>query len=111
MTMSVSDDLPYDAEQALLALARNLVFARKKRRWRQQDVADRSGITRSTVRKIELGDPNVSMKNYLKVMSLYPGIELLAKVNLTEDQDSLVTSHLEELPLRVRHQRVLDNDF
>lgn len=109
--MKTVNELPYDAEQSLAQLARNLVFARKKRQWRQQDVCERAGITRTTLRKIEAGDPNVSMKNYLKVMSLFPGIEQLAQVNLPDEEVAIQNAYLEALPLRVRGKKTLDNDF
>ena len=48
-------------KQALKLLGTQIKLARKERRIAEQDLADRIGIARSTLQKIEKGDPQVDI--------------------------------------------------
>jgi len=60
----------------LQVLGENIKLARKRRRLTQSLIADRTGLSRLTVRKIENGEPSVSIGHYINV---------LAVLNLAED--------------------------
>jgi transcriptional regulator with XRE-family HTH domain len=49
-------------------LGKRLKAARLRRRYSAETVAQRAGITRRTLYRIELGDPGVSFGNYARVM-------------------------------------------
>ena len=66
-----------NAESILPALARilggfgeKLKAARLRRRYSADMVAQRAGIARATLHRIELGDPGVSFGNYARVMQV-----------------------------------------
>jgi len=62
-------------------LGENLKLARLRRRLSAEQVAQRSGISRATLHKIEKGDPTVAMGSYfmvLNVLGLEHEIEHLA---------------------------------
>lgn len=48
-------------KQALELLGRQIKLGRKERRMSEQDLAERIGIARSTLQKIEKGDPQVDI--------------------------------------------------
>lgn len=62
-------------------LGENLKLARLRRRLSAEQVAQRAGISRATLHKIEKGDPAVAMGSYfvvLNVLGLEKEIERLA---------------------------------
>ena len=59
----------FRVEQVLKKLGGDIRDARKRRGITVQLMAERMGVTRVTVAKIERGEPNTSMGNY--VMALY----------------------------------------
>jgi len=52
----------------LSGLGENLRLARLRRRLSAQQIADRAGISRSTMQNLEKGSPSVSVGNLLQVM-------------------------------------------
>ncbi len=56
------------AQTVLSLFGENIKLARLRRRLSMQQVAERAGISRSTVVKIEKGDDSVSMGSYFQVL-------------------------------------------
>lgn len=56
------------ALRQLRALGENLRLARLRRRFSAELVAERAGMTRKTLRRVEQGDPGVSMGAYVNVL-------------------------------------------
>ncbi|SEH08292.1 helix-turn-helix domain-containing protein [Candidatus Venteria ishoeyi] len=63
-------------QHILKILGENIKLARKRRELTQQLIAERTGLSRTTIRKVEQGNPGVSIGHYLVV---------LATLNLAED--------------------------
>jgi transcriptional regulator with XRE-family HTH domain len=66
-------------------LGENIQLARKRRRYTQQLISDRTGYSRMTIRKIENGDPVVSMGHYLGVLAVLGLAEDLTLVASDDD--------------------------
>jgi transcriptional regulator with XRE-family HTH domain len=69
------------AARQLSALGERLARARKRRRMTQHTLATRAGISIPTLRKLEAGDPSVSLATALRVLQvlgLASDIDLLA---------------------------------
>ena len=67
--------LAFPSESKLLVeLGARLRLARLRRRLTTSTVAERCGISRPTLAKVEHGDPSVTFGTYLRVLSVY-GIE------------------------------------
>lgn len=86
--------------------------ARVERRWTVRELAERAGVSTSTLQKVERGDPSVTLGVALDVASLV-GVPLF-----TEDRSRLAgelasrRERLALLPQRVRPPREdLDNEF
>ena len=58
------------AREAAGLLGANIRLARRERRWTAQDLADRVGVSRPTIQKVERGDPSVSLGTALEAASI-----------------------------------------
>ena len=71
--------LPKIPRVFLQLIAKSLVIARKTKHMRQSDLAERAGISRQTLARLEKGDPNIAIGIYLTVswildIPLIPGL-------------------------------------
>ncbi|WP_292802944.1 helix-turn-helix domain-containing protein [Methylotenera sp.] len=93
---------PFEVQDALIELGASIADARKSRSLTQQDVADRSGLGRTTIIAIEKGSPDVAMGNYMSALwglNIHPNF----KSNLEADINEDTLTHLKSnLPRRVR---------
>lgn len=89
-------------ERALKKLGADIRDARKRRRITTRLMAERVGITRVTLRKIEQGDPRVSMGAYGMALHVLGKIDVLE--NLMDRTNDPLGLDLEDerLPQRVR---------
>lgn len=67
-------------QKSLALLGENIKLACKRRGYTQSLIAERTGISRLTVRKIEQGDPTVSIGHYVAVLGVLGMVEDLSKV-------------------------------
>ncbi len=59
-------------QEALESLGQRLKLARGRRRWSRQSLADRMGVSRQTVERLECGDPGIRLETLaaaLRVLS------------------------------------------
>jgi len=56
--------------RALERLGENIKLARKRRGYTQVVISERTGLSRLTIRKIEQGDPSVSIGHYVAVLGV-----------------------------------------
>lgn len=62
--------LKYKMDKILSGFGENIKLARLRRKLSTKQVAERAGIGRTTLYEIERGKPNVSMGNYIQVLSV-----------------------------------------
>ncbi len=96
--------------EAVSLLAQQIKLGRKQRRWSEQNLADRAGISRVTLRKIENGEMSCAI-------GLFFEVAMLVGVNLFEQDVVSFSRHIESvkdkvalLPKRIR-AKVVDDDF
>lgn len=92
---------PIDVRDTLRQLGERMVIARKAAGWRQVDLADRAGVSRSTLVEIEKGSPHVSIGNYLAALwalNILDDVDQIAA--LESDSHRLMAS---QLPKRIRN--------
>ena len=85
-------------------LGEDLAIARKRRRIKEQLMADRLGVTRATLRRMEAGMPSVSMGTYASaVFCLSPQRfkDFMAILAPENDTIGLAISDI-DLPKRIR---------
>ena len=94
--------LPPAAKRALEKVGADIEAARKRRRWTEDLMAERVGVTRKTYAKIEAGDPTVSwgaVAGALFALQMTDRLQDLADVS--GDEVGLF-AETERLPQRVR---------
>jgi len=101
--MKRQPQIPGSASSLLPLLGERIKLARLRRRLRAESVAERAGISRSTVWQIEKGNPRVAMGAYflvLFVLGLEQDLLLVAK-------DDVLGRKLQDadLPMRSRAPR------
>jgi transcriptional regulator with XRE-family HTH domain len=86
-------------------------LGRKERRWTEQELADRLGISRSTLKKIEKGDLRCEVGLVFEAAAV-TGVTLFEtdRSQLAKDID-LVSSKLALLPRSVRAKGTVKDDF
>jgi transcriptional regulator with XRE-family HTH domain len=98
-------------KEAARLLGARIRLGRKERRWTVRQLAERVGVTEGTLRKIEQGEPSVSLGAALEAAVLV-GVPLF---DGDPDRRSLergrVEDHLALLPARIREPRQPKNDF
>ncbi|MGX9366786.1 hypothetical protein ACTVJH_12215 [Desulfoplanes sp. PS50] len=88
--------------RGLRKLGEDLRKARLRRRLKMTVVADRAGISRETLAKIQKGDPGVSMGNYAGVIfALGLGVQWMDLADIRNDPVGLALEE-ESLPKRAR---------
>lgn len=97
--------LPIPVRRALRKLGGDIQAARRRRHIATQLMAERAGISRTTLHKIEKGEPGVSLGHYASVLFVLGMCERLAELaDLTYDT---LGQELEEahLPKRIRSRK------
>lgn len=100
--MRTTPPLPLPVKRALAKLGQDIHSARVRRRITTTIMAERAFITRMTLRKVERGDPGVSLGIYATVMFVLGLAPRIA--DLADSRSDEVGLQLEEerLPKRVR---------
>ena len=102
----------YTREAAAL-LGKLIKLGRKERKWTEHDLADRAGISRATLQKIEKGELNVAM-------GLMFETAVLVGVKLFDGERSSLVSHIARAEdklavlssaVRKRRKVSVDDDF
>ena len=104
-TSRASVALPVPVKSALRKLGRDLRDARRRRRIPAAIVARRASISRTTLVKLEKGDPGVAMGIYATVLFVMGMVDRLA--DIADPKNDAVGLQLEEehLPQRIRGPR------
>jgi len=100
-----SPTIPLPVIRALRKLGADIRDARRRRRIPVSILAERASISRTTLNRIEKGDPNAALGNYATVLFSLGMVERLA--NIADARDDTVGLELEEehLPQRIRLPR------
>jgi len=97
--------VPLPVTRALRKLGHDIRDARRRRRIPAEIAAERASISRTTLVKIEKGEPGVAIGNYAIVLFVLGMTERVA--DLADPQGDTVGLQLEEerLPQRIRRPR------
>lgn len=109
--MIFMDRIPSEIKVQLAALGLRIRAARTRRKWRQIDLASRSGLSRTAIEAVERGEPTTGIATYLQTlwaMGLNRELEILADPGL--DRDGLALELSVETK-RVSVRQKVDNDF
>jgi transcriptional regulator with XRE-family HTH domain len=104
---------PAAVEEAVAQLGANIATARLRRQWRQQDLADKAGITRVTLAAIERGKLGTGIGAYVAVLwalGLHDDVALLAAPDRDLEGQTLEAARLPERA-RPHSKTYLSDDF
>lgn len=103
--MKIIPHLPLPALHALHKLGQDIKDARRRRRITTALLANRADLSRTTIAKIERGDPTTSIGGYASVLFVLGMQERLG--DLVDSAHDLIGRRLEDenLPQRVRNPR------
>jgi transcriptional regulator with XRE-family HTH domain len=100
------------ALEAALLLGQHIKLGRKQRKWSEQVLAERAGISRATLQKIENGEMSCSLGLVFEVATL-TGVNLFEQdkiplsMSIEQAQDKIAL-----LPQRIQSKtKVVDDDF
>lgn len=101
----------YPHQDALLqGLGARLRQARLRRRYSVVLVAERAGVSRPTVNKVEQGDPAVTMGTYLRVLAVLELEEDLAKIAAEDEVGRRLQDAALVTPRRApKHKKIRDS--
>ena len=100
-----SKGLPLPVQRVLGKLGRDIRDARLRRRIPTTIMAERASVSRTTLNKVEKGDPGVSLGIYATVLFVLGLVDRLG--DLAEAKNDIVGLELEEenLPQRIRRSK------
>ena len=95
-------NLPLPVARVLRKLGNDIKNARKRRRISTRVMAERASISRTTLNKLEKGDPAVSIGIYVTVLFILGFIDRIA--DLADLKNDIIGMDLEDefLPKRIR---------
>jgi transcriptional regulator with XRE-family HTH domain len=100
--MKTTPPIPLPVKRALAKLGSDIRSARLRRRITTTMMAERSFITRTTLGKVEKGDPTVSMASYATVLFVLGLTDRIADLADARDDDVGLQLEEDRLPQRVR---------
>lgn len=94
--------MPETVLRALKKIGNDLALARRRRRFSQQSMADRVGISLSSLRRMEKGDPTLAWGTIARVLYVLGDLDRLAELLDTANDDIGLILMDEQLPRRIR---------
>ncbi len=100
------------AQEAAILMGEQIKLGRKQRKWTEKNLADRAGISRATLQKIENGKMNCAIGLVFEVATL-------VGINLFEHDKRALSKQIEQtkdkvalLPQRIKTKtKEVDDDF
>lgn len=103
--MKVQLPLSLPARRAMAKLGQDLSRARRRRQITQASLAERSGVSHATIKRLEAGDSRVSLEALARVMFVFGEVTRLERLLDTgEDELGLILMD-QALPKRVRPRK------
>lgn len=100
------------AQEAARLLGKQIKLARKQRKWSEKNLADRAGISRATLQKIENGEMTCAIGLVFEAAALV-GLNLFEqdKIPLSISVEN-VSNKIALLPRRIKSKtKAVDDDF
>ena len=94
--------IPPSAAAAVRRLGESIRLARRRRRFRQRDMAERMGVSVSTLRTLEAGSPGVSIGNVAMALLVLGNLQMLDELSDAGRDDIGLFEDMAALPERVR---------
>jgi transcriptional regulator with XRE-family HTH domain len=93
---------PLPVERAIRKIGNDLSLARRRRHISQESLAERTGASISTIRRLEKGDMRVPIHFLARVLHVFGELDALANLLDTAQDEIGLTLMDEQLPKRIR---------
>ena len=104
-------DFPREVTDLLRVYGERIRVARTRRRWTQSELAERMGVERRTVSRLEQGNSGVGLGVFLTALWIFGLWETAQSVaDPTVDQVGIFMEK-QRAPVRVRHRKNEELDF
>jgi transcriptional regulator with XRE-family HTH domain len=103
--METFSSLPIPASHALRRLGRDLALARRKRGFSTEDMASRLFVSRSTLWRLERGDPTVAMGTLATALFILQMHDRLASLAAPGADEIALALDERRLPKRIHRAR------
>jgi len=97
--------VPLPAARAIARLGQDISKARRRRRLTQASLAERSGISLATLKRLEKGGSRVAVEVLARTLYVLGEVERLERLLDTGEDEVGLALMDEQLPKRVRHSR------
>lgn len=94
--------IPLPVERAIRKIGNDMSLARRRRHISQESLAERTGASISTIRRLEKGDMRVPIHFFARVLHVFGELDALANLLDTAQDEIGLTLMDEQLPQRVR---------
>jgi transcriptional regulator with XRE-family HTH domain len=108
---SVQTSMPLPVKQAIEKFGSDLSLARRRRRLSQHSMAERIGISVSSLRRLEKGDPSVSWGTIARALHVLGEINRLNELLDTANDNIGLILMDQQLPQRIRKRKTLTGIF
>jgi transcriptional regulator with XRE-family HTH domain len=103
--MTINRPTPSGVARAIAQLGEDVSRARRRRRLSRASLAERSGVSEATLKRLEKGDGSVALENFARALHVLGELNRLEKLlDSSTDELGLVLMD-EQLPKRVRQRR------
>lgn len=109
--LTYADAAPDAVRGAVARVGRQIAVARLRRGWRQQDLAEKAGITRATLVGIEQGKLGTGFGAYVAVLWALGLEDSVALLAAPENDAEGLTLEAARLGTRARRPAAMDDDF
>lgn len=99
---STKSNLPLPVERAIRKIGNDLSLARRRRHISQESLAERTGASISTIRRLEKGDMRVPIHFWVRVLHVFGEIDAFVNLLDTARDEIGLTLMDEQLPQRIR---------
>lgn len=99
-------------QEAAILMGEQIKLGRKQRKWTEKNLADRAGVSRATLQKIEKGEMSCAIGLVFEVatlvgMNLFEQDKLSLSKNIEKTRDNIAL-----LPQRIKaKKKAVDDDF
>lgn len=101
----VAQTLPLPVSRAITQLGQNIERARRRRGLSQDDLAQRMGVSVSTVRRLEAGNPGIALQHLASALLVFGELAKLQEIlDTATDSVGLILAD-EKLPKRIHTKR------
>ncbi|MBY3575448.1 helix-turn-helix domain-containing protein [Rhizobium laguerreae] len=93
-------------ERVLQKIGADISLARRARRMAADDFAGRIGVSRTTLHRLEIGDPGISLNTFVMALHALGRLDALAQIADPSHDAITLSQMMQEVPKRIAKRKV-----